>query len=534
MRKIMPFPWTLQGYIFREMGKTFLLAAIALTGVLGLGGGLLQMMKLGETTPGQVIRIMALLLPISASLTLPIAALFSAAATYGRLSADNEFVACRSSGINMHVLLLPTVALSLLAASASFGLTNYMIPGMVRNLNEVLRADLGKLIQQRLNQPRGLTLADKYRIHADEFFVNPSDPNEITLSRVAFAELDDGRWVRYGTAREIRLRFALEDQRVRVSGRMTDLSYYDQKLDRFVEEASQIIPTNESESPVPQKIKFLNLNELIHYLSAPTEWHEVRDEIEGLRKAVGAMMLFESLRDQWRRAKSITLQDERTRFVIRAEAMPHDPNSPDLEVTGVHIDEYQADRERSIVADRATFKIVSGATLGESGLVIEVHNARLSVGGTTIERVKTTLDMVHIPTEIIDRVSAISVSRLLDPPSATSNEPLEQKRFRAKFARGATVRRITAAINERTAFSISVLMLSILGAVLGIVLRGSHLMTAFGISFVPMLFVIIMIVTGKQMAHNPGTHGLGLLVIWSGIMVVVVLDIWILTRVLRR
>ena len=51
MREIMPFPWTLQRYIFREMGKTFLLAAVALTGVLGLGGGLLQMMKLGQTTP---------------------------------------------------------------------------------------------------------------------------------------------------------------------------------------------------------------------------------------------------------------------------------------------------------------------------------------------------------------------------------------------------------------------------------------------------------------------------------------------------
>jgi len=83
-------------------------------------------------------------------------------------------------------------------------------------------------------------------------------------------------------------------------------------------------------------------------------------------------------------------------------------------------------------------------------------------------------------------------------------------------------------------FSASVLVLIILGAALGIVFRGSHVLTAFGISFVPMLFVIIMIVTGKQLAHNPGTSWLGLLTMWSGIFVVAVLDLWTLTRLLRR
>ncbi len=531
----MPFPWTLQGYIFREMGKTFLLAAVALTGVLGLGGGLLQMMKFGETTPEQVARLMALLVPLSASLTLPIAALFSAAATYGRLSADNEFVACRSSGINMHVLFLPTVILSLLAASTSFGLTNYMIPGMVRSLDEFLRADLGKLIQQQLNQPRGLELAKgRYRVYADDYTADPSDLTQITLHRVAFVELAEGQWVRYGTAREIHLRFDLAEERIRVSGWMVDLSYYDQKLDRFVEEASQIIPTNEYKTPVPQEIKFLNLNELLHYLAAPTEWYKVRQEIERLRKALGAKMLYEVVRDEWHSASSIVLQDERTRYVIQPEAMPYDPHSPALQLVNVHIDEHQGDRDRSIVAERASIEMVNGATLDESSLVIQVHNARLSVGGTTIERVKTTLDPVRIPPQIISRVRAIPESQLLDQPDAGSDERLAQWGARARLARDETVRRIVAAIHERAAFSISVFMLSILGAALGIVLRGAHLMTAFGISFVPMLFVIIMIVTGKQMSHNAGTHGLGLLVIWSGILVVVGLDVWILTRLLRR
>ena len=77
-------------------------------------------------------------------------------------------------------------------------------------------------------------------------------------------------------------------------------------------------------------------------------------------------------------------------------------------------------------------------------------------------------------------------------------------------------------------------MLVILGAALGIIFRGTHAVTAFGVSFIPSLFVIITIVMGKQMAYNAATPGLGLLLMWSGIAVVAALDAWTLTRVLRR
>src|SRR3990172_12185301 len=212
----MPILWTLQKYVFREMGKTFLLTAAALTGVLGLGGGVLEMIELGEVTPGQLVRLMGLVLPVAAALTLPIAALFSAAATYGRLSADNEFVACRSSGINLHVLFLPTVVLSLASAIVTFAFINFLIPGMVRNLNEFVGADVGALIQQRLNRPRGITLGGRYRIYADDSAVDLAQSNRVVLSRVAFVEVDGEEWVRYGTARQVNLRFERRSEERRV------------------------------------------------------------------------------------------------------------------------------------------------------------------------------------------------------------------------------------------------------------------------------------------------------------------------------
>ncbi|UCC29495.1 MAG: LptF/LptG family permease [Phycisphaerales bacterium] len=531
----MPFPWTLQRYIFREMGKTFLLAAVALTAVLGLGGGVLNMIKLGEATPLQLARLMALLLPLAAALTLPIAALFSATATYGRLSADNEFVACRSSGINLHVLFLPTIVLSLLSAGLSFGLTNYVIPGMVGNLEELIKADIGAIAQQRLARARGMALGQRYRITADQSLVDPTNPNRINLRHIAFVEVDGDEWVRFGTARELGLDFDRRERRIRVSGRMKDLSYYDRKQGQFVEERSQTIPTNEFESPVTQKIKFLNLNKLLVYLSEPAEWYEVREEMERLRKGVGRWMIYDTLWEQWLSERRLTLSGQRRQYDIRSYGEGGRlPREGGIELTDVTIQEVKSGRRRSITAQRATIEVTRGDTIAESGIRIELRDARFSDGADVIPRNKETLGPVTIAPELITRIENLTEHELLHPTATPPGDPLAEWRERAIGAQGETVRRIVGAINERLAFSVSVFALVILGAALGIVFRGSHVMAAFGISFVPLLFVLIMIVMGKQMAHNAATYGSGLLLMWSGIVVVGGLDVWTLTRVLRR
>lgn len=531
----MPFPWTLQRYLFREMGKTFLLAAIALTGVVGLGGGVLNMVKLGEATPDQLLRLMALVLPLAVALTLPMAALFAAAATYGRFSADNEFVACRSSGINMHVLFVPCVVMSLFAACVSFAFTNFVIPTMVRNINEFVGADVGALIQQRLNRPRGITLGGKYRIYADQCLTDPADPNGVSLRRIAFVEVDGGQWVRFGTAHEVRLAFERNESGIRVSGWMAGLSYYDRKTQGFLEAEEQTLSAVQLPTPVPQKIKFLNLLELFRYLSEPTEWYEVREELNRLRHAVGRSMAYDELLQMYRdREGTLVLSDKQAEYVVQSEQAALIPGGGGIELTGATVEERRADRRRWASAERAILEVTRGDTISESGVQIELYAARVSDGTTTVERTKVKLAPVGLTQEWVDRVEALTAADLLRSVGTEPDQVLARRRAGAREARAETVRRIIGAIHERTAFSVSVLVLVILGAALGIILRGAHVMMAFGISFVPLLFVIVTIVMGKQMSHNVGTHALGLVVLWSGIVIVTGLDVWTLTRVLRR
>ena len=102
----------LQRYIARELLKTFGLATIALTLTFSLCGGVMNMIQAELLTAVQIARMMAFVLPIATTLTLPVAALYACANVYGRLVADNEFDACKASGINIHRLLAPAMALS--------------------------------------------------------------------------------------------------------------------------------------------------------------------------------------------------------------------------------------------------------------------------------------------------------------------------------------------------------------------------------------------------------------------------------------
>lgn len=525
----------MQRYILREMGRIFLLASLALTAMLGLGGGVMNMIELGDVSPAQLLRLLGLVLPVAAALTLPVAALFSAAATYGRIAADNEFIACRSGGINLHVLLLPTALLGLISALTTFAFTNFVIPGMVLNLNEFISADIGSLIQRRLNRPRGITLGGRFRIHTDHTVIDAKEPNKVHLHRVVFVEVDGDEWVRFGTAREVSLEFKREQHRVRTAGWMTGLSYYDRKLGQFVEEGEQIIPPNDLPALVPLEIKFLKLGELLRYWHHPDDWREVRSELRRLRMAVGRAMVHQAMWEDWRRDQVIHLRDDQGWFEVRSVTAARLPRGGGIELSDVLIDGERRGQSRHYSAKRVIVEVAPGDTLSQSGVRIQAYAVTAQDSGRTFERSKATLGPVAIPSELVRRTQQLTDEELLDPTAGWSDDDaIARKQRSATEIQGETIRKIVATLNQRCAFSVSVLVLVVLGAALGIVFRGSHLVMAFGISFVPSLFVIITIVMGKQMAQNSVTYLSGLAVMWAGIVLVAGLDAWILKRVLRR
>ncbi len=528
----MAHPWILQRYIFRELRNNFVLTAAALTVILSLGGGIVQMLKVGEVTPGQFFRLMLLIVPVAAALTLPLAALFSTAVTYGRLSADNELVACRGSGINLHVLMLPTVGLSLVSASLTFGFANYLIPGLIRNVNEFVGSDIGALIERRLKSRRVISLGGRYRIHADEFAFDPAEPSRVTFQRVAFVEEDRGERVRFGTGREIEMNIQRDEKMIRASGVMRALCVYDRRDGRFIDSSEQIIPESEVAPTLPRNIKFLTLGELLHYRSHPEEWGTVRDAVAKLRLSQTQVAALEALLKSWRTDGRITLGDAPRRMVLKADSARTNPRSGAIDLTGIILEESGQEKPRIVRATR-----------GQLG--VETAPDRLTTAHLELFDVRTSerpqIDVLPrtsigpLPLELATAVPPIRDEALVSTPDGPNDfEMLVNRRMEARRVWADTARHILGTIHERAAFSISVFVLVILAAALGTIFRGAHVLTAFGISFLPMLLVLITIISGRQMARHEASHGLGIALIWSGILFVALFDGWIVTRVLRR
>ncbi len=528
--------WTLQRYIFREMGRSFIMSAVALTAVLGLGGGVMNLIKLGSATPMQLLQLIGMILPVAAGFTLPIAALFSAAQTYGRLSADNEFVACRSGGINIHVLFIPCVLVSLVTGSMTFAFSNYLVPGMVRNLNEFVQSDIASMIQQRLNRPRGISLQGKMRIRADECIVDPGDSSRIALGGITFVEGDADAWVRFGTADQVILQFVQDVETPYVSGEMLGLSYYDREKGQFMDTERLSIPVNNLPSLMPQEIKFLTLTELLHYWSEPTQWREVQEEFSKLRQLVGQKVLYDALVDEWiQKDKTINLSGEHGDCTFRTEAAARVVDQGGLEFSGIKLEDRRDGEKRFYTAKRGLLELSRGDALGNRGIELQLFDVHVSDGGREFDRANETVGPYRIKGSIIEKTMNFSTADLSNEAmEANPKSLLGRQLIQVSQVKRDTIHRITGTVHERIAFSASVLVLVILGAALGIIMRGSHVLTAFGISFIPFLCVIVTIVMGRQMAQNDSSHGIGLTLIWTGIVVVAVLDYWTMTRVLRR
>lgn len=540
--------WTLQWYIFRELGKTFLLTAIGMTVILGMGGGVLNMIELQQVTAGQLLRIMAIVFPIAATLALPVAALFSAAVTYGRLSADNEFVACRASGVNIHRLFAPTVLISLVAALLTFLSINYVIPSRIRNLDQFLKADLSRIVLHQLQAPGRLPLAnDRYRIYAEDARVVKAvqlapDSQELTLGGVAFVEMDQDKWLRYGTAERVRIRFDKLDTEPTVRADFYGLAVYDRGSPRWIE-GNQTGEATRIPRKFPLKVKWLDLGELFYYRHRLEELPEIGEGLQDLRALLAREYFYRSLWEDFRTPDptgrpdcELTFGDDQTRIVLQAEAL----------IPGLH--DYKPTFEEVSVVE-TTARKVRKATAGGGTIDIDRHgdvHLKLVNGVTVVEGDDTrpiqansyTMGPVTISAEAVAKVTALSDRELLDPPEAggpvTAGPVFRKKQSKVIEERDEFYREILGVVHSRLAYSVSTFVLVILGAALGIILRGSHVLTAFGISFVPSLLVIVAIIMGRQVAQNAGTTVIGVCIIWAGIVLMGGVDVWMLTRVLKR
>src|SRR5512132_1961246 len=127
-------------YIFREILVPFLFGLSLFTFVL-LIARLLRLIELvvNRGVPaGNIVRLFTYIMPAFLEVTVPMAMLLAILVAFGRLSADSEMVALKSSGLSLYQLVTPVAIFVALATIATAALSLYARPWGNRSLKSAL------------------------------------------------------------------------------------------------------------------------------------------------------------------------------------------------------------------------------------------------------------------------------------------------------------------------------------------------------------------------------------------------------------
>src|ERR1700730_6329642 len=125
--EVVVFSSILHRMILWELVKVFVMSLVGITGILLMAGIVAEASQQG-LGPAQILTAIPLLIPSTLPYTIPATTLFATCVVYGRLAADNEILAIKSSGVNILKVVWPGVFLGLVMRCATMVLYHHVIP----------------------------------------------------------------------------------------------------------------------------------------------------------------------------------------------------------------------------------------------------------------------------------------------------------------------------------------------------------------------------------------------------------------------
>jgi len=544
--------FTLHRYIFRELFRAFLLAAVALTLILSLGSILQPVQEYG-VGPKQVLHLMGYFLPITLTFVLPMAALFAGALVYGRFTSDNEFDACRASGISVLTLVYPGLALAIAVAIANLILSFYVMPVFVQRAEASIKADAEQILFRNIQRRRYYALPpdEKYIIYADR----ASLQND-TLSGVILAQMEGSEIKEITTAEAAKINFDPHEKFNEVQITAIRPRQMGAGGEGGAESASF---TMEFSSLLGDDIKFKKIDEMKRIRADLTQF----DPIARMARDVYAQLLIELLAEDIRTqiaggpgsdANTSQAAGQTDKYYellgmpnsIRFTADLCTVQDEGLDLSGnIVVIEYDTQSKRALrtlSCSMATIHI-EGDPLAPT-LTMDIHNAREEGTVEVIMRevvrgLLTPRSVEAIASRFRTRSGSLSVDRLvsgfLEQSVAKPSQKLASLRSQLGYQIRRTLVEIKAEIHSRLVFGTGCIPMILIGIGLGIIKRGGHLLSAFGASCVPAAVLIVCIMSGKQLTENLTAQAVsGIALMWTGLAFLSLLAVAIYGWLLRN
>lgn len=543
---------TLYSYVLRELLKVFALASVALTALLTLTieGGIYIMIPYEGLDAAGIFRLLPWSLVIAGTLTMPVAALFAATIVYGRLAADNELLACRAAGINIHKLFRPSLLLAAFVFLFTFLFGNYVIPDSVGQINRFLRANLRDLSMKQLNQKGYLRKwgegGQKYLLTAESADIPTEEmlagfPREAGVSYLlvqgpVLLELNrSDEIVRFLSAAAGLCQFDTRTTPVKVTVHVRDATIYEggRQAGHVVQQA---VGPFETPLQIPTKKSWANLSTLLHWRAAPWEADEMRGKIRTYADASRRQAMRAALIEPWAAGQTLTFFDTAGRRyeISAADCQAAASGRPLLKDARVVVTP-AAQQDEKILYEAAQAELSLSASFETIWLRVRLQQPVFEsrAGEPDSRRQKTTLlleDLQPPPEFQAKAEQAYAPAELLDPRTVPPEQEEEKKSFALlKKELLDFQRKVTALIHFRLGLTTSVLVMVLMGAILGVAFRGSQVLAAFGLSCIPFGVILIVMIMGYQLGGQENTAAASRGIIWGGLAAVALAD-WILLR----
>lgn len=560
---------TLFWYVFKDLVRIFLLTSGVLAGIMAFGG-LLRPLTQHGLDAAQVVRMLGYLMPAMTAYSLPVAALFATSVVYGRMSADNELTACRAAGISFLSMAFPAFVLGLLVAIISLATLCFVVPIFTLKVEKVIYSNLARLVANQIERrhqvkfEQGRTPITVYARSARVLPPNPDRPDEDVV------QLHGAMIVTYTRQGRDERRLDLPEDfylaRTATAYIRQPQNEDDVTLTAVLEGGTKL-PRNTGHgaggsieggvgtshfgpiplpSPVRERTRFMDLFRLKALLEAPEKGRNVqrvlREFVRQDQEEHYLRMLKEQLNGEH---QAVVLVSGHERYILARGAEPAEMRGRRLVLSSGQGEPtvrlvQQRGGNLDVLAREIVIRAFPDTSNQRIALTVEMLDADVRVDQTSSPRASFSRPMnVAMPPAIAQLETTRTAAFYTQAHPAGQEQRRELKRQLYRQTNG-----VVAELHGRAAFSLSCLILVMVGCSLGMMFRSGNFLSAFAVSAIPALLCVALVVSGQHTARNipydplspdwTNPLQLGVTLIWSGNVIVAVLALALIWRLQRQ
>jgi lipopolysaccharide export LptBFGC system permease protein LptF len=561
---------TLFWYILKDLLRMFLFASGVLAGIMSFGGLLRPLTEHGLSI-GQVVHMLGYFQPPMTAYSLPIAALFATTIVYGRLSADNEIVACRSAGISHLAIALPALVLGLTVALLGLLMLCFVVPIFMLKAEKVVFSNVGQIIVNEIERSHQLKMEQEGQsitVFAQTAKVLPPDlsrPNEqvVVLGAPMFVTYEPNP-DKSPDAIRIPRDFYIAKQAtcfIEQNPQSDELTFLTKlqggcKFPRTIKGmeggVDQTTFIAKGESQVRENTKFMDVWRLKELLTDESSSRRVRKVLDGFvsneQRDTFLKWINNQLAGEESQARlSGNEENQSVNYIVTrgkaatafdGERLVIGATTPEVTRPVRVFQEHEGQVLRTFEAQQVEITTTPDDELGVMHTAIEFNDAIERVGESMTQRSKIRREFDVPMSESIKQLPKVRTAKYyLNNARLFGAQGKALARERMFISN--TVR---SELHARASFALSCLILVMVGCALGMMFKSGNFLSAFALSVVPALVCIALIITGQHTCenvprdvtnfHNP--FDLGRNLIWSGNVAVAVIAVTLLGRLQRQ